>query len=80
MKGMQFSWILYREEKRLKGKITLMKQSVMKSDSNLVAWSEASLRLKKKNLCYFLSIGNAKLMHAYVKRHQNLKNMCNMVS
>ena len=48
MKGMQFSWILYREEKRLKGKITLMKQSVMKSDSNLVAWSEASLRLKKK--------------------------------
>ena len=35
MKGMQFSWILYRE-KRLKGKITLVKQSVMKSDNNLV--------------------------------------------
>lgn len=53
MKGMQFSWILYREEKRLKGKITLMKQSVMKSDSNLVAWSEASLRLKKKKPLLF---------------------------
>ena len=38
MKGMQFSWILYREEKRLKGNITLMKQSVMKSDNNLAVW------------------------------------------
>ena len=72
MKGMQFSWILYREEKRLKGKITLMKRSIMKRQQS------GGLEMRKvydfkKYLCCFLSMENAKLMHAYVKRNQNLK-------
>lgn len=48
---------------------------MISNEKTTIWWSgdEESLRFLKIPFCCFLSMENAKLMHAYVKRNQNLK-------